>query len=167
MLNKSLDVIKILLVIFVMVTGYTVIRNITEPVVCLLTSCKAELEQTVKDQKQKIQGLEKTIEEMKKNHEVELNNVKINKEVIQEVQDKGNKVDERKTDALDKINLTSVKSKTTKKQADKSNQNENAKVPELVIINSGDPLSDTQKAEIQIDAIWDLYCSSNYVTCKG
>lgn len=167
MFSKSLDVVKLLLIIFVMITGYLTIKNITEPVVCLLTSCKAELEQTVKDQKQKIQGLEKTIEEMKKNHEVELNNVKINKEVIQEVQDKGNKVDERKTDALDKINLTSVKSKTTKNQAVKSNQNENTKVPELVIINSGDPLSDTQKAEIQIDAIWDLYCSSNYVTCKG
>ena len=63
--------------------------------------------------------------------------------------------------------MTSVKSKTTKNQTVKSNQNESAKVPELVIINSSDPLSDTQKAEIQIDAIWDLYCSSNYVTCKG
>lgn len=167
MFSKSLDVIKILLVIFVMVTGYTVIKNITEPMVCLLTNCKAELEQTVKNQKQKIQDLEKTIEEMKKNHEVELINLNINKEVIQEVQDKNNKVDEKKVDVLNKINLTSVKSKTTKNQAVKSNQNESAKVPELVITNSDVSLSDTQKAEIQIDAIWELYCSSNYVTCKG
>lgn len=167
MFSKSLDVFKILLIILAMVIGYTTIKNMTEPVVCFFTSCKAELEQTVENQKQKIKDLEKTIEDMKKNHQVELDNLKNNKEVIQEVQDSSKSIDERKNSAIDQINLTILKSKPAKKQVINSKQDEKTKVAEPDLPDNTVSLTDEQKSEIQIDAIWEMYCSSDYVTCKG
>ena len=160
MFNKSLDFFNLLLLVLAMVIGYTMVKNVTDPVVCFFTSCKAELEKTVETQKQKIQGLEKTIENMKKSHQVELDNVKNNKEVIQEVYNKDTVTDERKSSALDKINMTAKVSKTT-------NQSSAEKTEPIAKDTNSNSLTDVQKAEIQIDAIWEMYCSSNYVTCKG
>ena len=168
MFNKSLDFFNLLLIVLAMVIGYTMVKNVTDPVVCFFTSCKAELEQTVETQKQKIQDLEKTIENMKKSHQVELDNVKNNKEVIQEVYDKDTVTDERKSSALDKINMTAKVSKVNKKQVSKTtNQTSVEKTEPIAKNTSSSSLTDVQKAEIQIDAIWEMYCSSNYVTCKG
>ena len=164
MVNKSLDYIKLLIIVFSLMVGYVMVRNITEPLVCVFTTCKAELEQTIKDQKQKIKTLESDLETAKKNHKLELESIKNNKEIVKETQEKSETIDKRKADIGDKVKLAVSQTTPVVKV---TRQVTPTKTQEVVLKNNSQVLPDAQVAEIQIDALWEMYCSSDYTNCKG